>query len=557
MPLGMNRSTSLLQRHLLTRSDLANLEVPATEVFRWLAEGKLEQVGELPVGDDKDPVFTVLSDSLRRELDERLATIDKPTVVMTPLGVRSFLLRALLHERDPLSRGDEQVLDATNTTEVEAEQARLVTTDELGDVLQDLAVHRLDDVQTVLQLAAEIAATEAVVAEQIAHQPEDEAMNNDPEPEELFEDTPPAAEAEVEEPAAPAPAPFVQIERDIEDVDEPAEAPEDAPEETEVEEGFVAIELPESNDEQEVAEIVEEPSDDQVEAEGEDEQPDVAVEEPDADAPEPQPAEQSFVTIEVPASDDEQEVAEPEAPVAEVADEPEVIVEEPAAEIVEETPDDEVEAQAEVEPPAEELEEPDVVAATAEATTEEPVAATAEEPQDFALTNATMDRVQDFLGELKSALVEMAQRPAPAPEPAPAAEPAPVDVTPLVEAMQQGFERSASQATETTTALASLAQRMGEFGERVETGLTNGVRSMQSPHADTSGPVMAMAAPQTEFVASGGNRQALVLSAVAVLVVCWSILFWVKTGSPRLALGTLVGANAIGCCMLLARRNRS
>jgi len=32
------------------------------------------------------------------------------------------------------------------------------------------------------------------------------------------------------------------------------------------------------------------------------------------------------------------------------------------------------------------------------------------------------------------------------------------------------------------------------------------------------------------------------------------VLFWFKTGSPRLALGTLVGANLVGCCLLAGRR---
>ncbi len=47
------------------------------------------------------------------------------------------------------------------------------------------------------------------------------------------------------------------------------------------------------------------------------------------------------------------------------------------------------------------------------------------------------------------------------------------------------------------------------------------------------------------------------LGAVTLVVLAWSILFWIKTGSPRLALGTLIGANLIACCMLLSRRKRS
>ena len=47
-----------------------------------------------------------------------------------------------------------------------------------------------------------------------------------------------------------------------------------------------------------------------------------------------------------------------------------------------------------------------------------------------------------------------------------------------------------------------------------------------------------------------------VRTAVALVVLGWAILFWIKADSPRLAIGTLVGANAVACCMLLARRDQ-
>jgi hypothetical protein len=48
------------------------------------------------------------------------------------------------------------------------------------------------------------------------------------------------------------------------------------------------------------------------------------------------------------------------------------------------------------------------------------------------------------------------------------------------------------------------------------------------------------------FVAGQSMSQVARLGAMPVLG--WSILFWIKTGWPRLALGTLIGVNVIACC---------
>jgi len=671
----MNRPTSLLQRHLLTRSDLAELGVPATEVFRWLADGLLEQVGELPLDGRDDPVFTVLSAELRRDLSERLASIDKSTVVMTPLGVRSFLLRALLHRRSPLP-ADEAALLPVESDEpaFDDAQAQKVTKDEIGDVLQDLVVHRIDDdVQTVLQLAAEIAATESVRAgaprpiaaattesntRQADAATEDEPMADTPEPDDLLDAAPnsePTKNADDESFSTDdldAGDVFVEIEFDDQPAQQGVEAGERDSEElgemlaaeAEVDSDEVEGDEPPSDvettddDDDALGDLIADVASDDA-ADEADEEPvelEAAIEEPQAqlaDETEDQidvteqadeapaeldasidEAEQSEAELadevedqidatkqadEAPAeldasieealeqptddADIEEAIAEPDQPEAELADEAEnqSDVTEQAddspneleASIDEafEAPTDETTTQTEAAVDA--LPEGDIESTFAESepTTDdgaEAFAATedvfeksaADEPAtdespdeaaEFAMTSATMDRVQDFLGELKTALVEMAQRPAPQPDP----EQNKIDVEPLVQAVQAGFERSAEQATQTTSALASLAARMGEFGERVESGVASTVRSMHAPHAAESGPVMAMAAAPTEFVEDGSRRQRLVIGAVAILIVCWSILFWFKTGSPRLALGTLVGANAVACCLLLARRD--
>ena len=151
--------------------------------------------------------------------------------------------------------------------------------------------------------------------------------------------------------------------------------------------------------------------------------------------------------------------------------------------------------------------------------------------------------MQDFLGDLKSALVEMAHRPQPT-----------VDVEPLVEALQAGFDRSAEQAAQTSTAVASLSEHMTQFGRNIEGGVAKSLGTMQQSRQMSLGPGNGKT---PEFVDDQGRSPAVVLGAISLIVLGWSILFWIKTGSPKLALGTLIGANAIACCLLLARRDRS
>lgn len=174
--------------------------------------------------------------------------------------------------------------------------------------------------------------------------------------------------------------------------------------------------------------------------------------------------------------------------------------------------------------------------------------------EEFALTNGTMDKVQDFLSELKGALVTMAQRaPEPAPEPPPAPVPAAIDVEPLMQAVQAGFEKSAHQAEQANTAVASLGEHMAQLGSQIEGGMSKVVGSMGAQPMAT--PATA-GADAPDFVEENATSQAVVLGAVSLIVLGWSIVFWIKTGSPKLALGTLVGANVIACCLLLSRGTR-
>ena len=86
-------------RHLLTRTDLARLEVPEDRVGEWLAAGSLEQVGALPAADGADPVFAVHAVDLRAELHDMLVALGKANAALGPVQARSQLLRVLLAER--------------------------------------------------------------------------------------------------------------------------------------------------------------------------------------------------------------------------------------------------------------------------------------------------------------------------------------------------------------------------------------------------------------------------------------------------------------------------
>ncbi|MCU0862723.1 MAG: hypothetical protein MUC36_02930 [Planctomycetes bacterium] len=162
-------------------------------------------------------------------------------------------------------------------------------------------------------------------------------------------------------------------------------------------------------------------------------------------------------------------------------------------------------------------------------------------------TGVSMQRVESFLGDLKHALDDLSHRPAPAP----------LDVQPLVEAVQVGFERATAQSSATNAVLTTLSERLGGLGQQVEHGMQQAVAAM-SKRADEPRelPHTAPAAAPTSLLVAPAERTPIALLALAALVLGWSVLFWFKTGSPRLALGTLIAANLVGCCLLLSRRSR-
>jgi hypothetical protein len=137
-----------------------------------------------------------------------------------------------------------------------------------------------------------------------------------------------------------------------------------------------------------------------------------------------------------------------------------------------------------------------------------------------------MTRVESFLGELRQALVELAGRP----------QPQPVDVQPLVAAVQSGFVHSAEQ--------------LGDLGKRVEASVASAVRTA----LDHEGAGHGGGPTPASIVVPRTDRSTTVLFAIGFLLLCWTAIFWFKTGSPKLAFGTLVGANLVGCCLVAGRQ---
>jgi hypothetical protein len=62
-----------------------------------------------------------------------------------------------------------------------------------------------------------------------------------------------------------------------------------------------------------------------------------------------------------------------------------------------------------------------------------------------------------------------------------------------------------------------------------------------------------MSTATRDFVAGQSMSRLARLSAIAIAVLDWSILLWIKTGSPRLVLDTLIDATAINGCLLSHR----
>lgn len=576
----MTRSTPPLHRHLLTRSDLARLQVPAGDVLAWLSSGDLEQIDALTAGDD--PVFTVLSAPLRSQLAERLATIGKPTVVLTPLRARSFLMRAMLacETRSDLPPPEvtppAPVVPAAPTAAIDDATLEMALQTTAAEIEADLEVMlRLAEEEAELERAESIAATAAEVpdatpahaAPEVAGLPENEGAPADDEPAEPdeidhegdhdeadddegecfeFDDLTSAMDELLpEEPAAAAPSA------------EPAsESDPEAPTMDALTTETFAIEA--------------EPAVAAAEAVIDDATPDELTA---TDSNMPAHSDTTHDAEEVLATETQPE-ATPDAPTGEVAvvdddvrlptgDEIaavlgafETATAAPTESVASDEPHTEPESQAEagqgeIEPAMPTPEAPETNTPVVEAT-----AATTAEPADAATPAATelvtrsLARVDAFLAQLKESLVQLAQRPAAEP-PAPPAPVAPVDIAPLVQALQAGFAQSSQQAEAAQAAIQALGQQVASIGPSLEHGVDRALQVVVAAQAESGTQRQA-----TEFVVTRTSRMPVVMLALAAMVIAWSALFWIKTGSPKLTLGTLVGGNLVACCLLAFGRQR-
>lgn len=616
-----------LSQHLLTRSDLAKLGIPAGRILTWLGNGWLDQVGSLPGAQPHgDPVFAVLTRELRNELAARLLELGKDTVVFSPLRVRSLLMRSLLLEQHGKAAPRETPVPVVaEPPEADPVTAALQDPD-VADALRKAANDLVREVDTVLELAREEARLEAIeqaaeaAANSLGDPMEDHFSDaHDAEPrgtrdvdffdvddlaEELgvwTEDETAAVSVDAtlakNAPTADAPpshqeaVPGADLAEENPTAESPVAEEEATIEEvvsTRVDENDVLSAEPQTSAVEEVA--ASETS--VIDEEAHDDQTLTAIE--DVTSTEEVTAEALQAAI-IDQRDEPAVVAEIAAPAQPFSDlaptesvvpknlqaepepntEGEALVADSALEMTpggEKPPNQATEA-SELDdllndpPPstttaaevavAQEVafEEPSAVdpAAVEQAQTEpsevpasQPEEETHAEPQQpmvAASSDAAMQRVESFLGELRGVLVELASRPQ-----APT-----IDVQPLVAAVQQGFTQAKDQTLATDTALASLTNRIGDFGDKVEHGVALAVHAALGSKT-TAAPAPAMAAP-TAFVVPSQDRTTLALLAIGFLVLCWTVVFWFKTGNPRLALGTLIGANVIGCCLLVGRRN--
>lgn len=148
----MTSPTASLLQHLLTSSDLAQLEIPASQVEAWLGTRSLAPVGELPsAGADAEQVFSVTDAALRRDLAVRLAAAGKPIVLLSPQRIRSFLRRAASGAVDAAVSVPGSVTAAVSQ----------LPDDDFAELFA-AAVAELDgDLEIVMRLAAEEATVDA------------------------------------------------------------------------------------------------------------------------------------------------------------------------------------------------------------------------------------------------------------------------------------------------------------------------------------------------------------------------------------------------------------
>jgi hypothetical protein len=88
----MTSPTASLLDRLLTRSDLARLEITDRQVEDWIASRSLEPIGRFDTDQSTgEEVLAVHDATLRKELTARLAAAGRSSILMTPERIRSHL----------------------------------------------------------------------------------------------------------------------------------------------------------------------------------------------------------------------------------------------------------------------------------------------------------------------------------------------------------------------------------------------------------------------------------------------------------------------------------
>ncbi|MBK8099183.1 MAG: hypothetical protein IPK26_18905 [Planctomycetes bacterium] len=615
----MSRPTDELRRRLLTRSDLARLSIPASKVPSWLSRGALDLVGNyVAAGSPEDPVFAVLAADVRQELAAGLQAMGRDRVVFAPLRARSLLLRALLTERGiavPAEIDEALVNDApTASQSTEAELARQLLSSGLEQVLV-----AADDLEQAVASVLDLARREPTPESAPPCPPEGAIEALEPATtvrchgESGESASIPAATAAIGVPIdapadapSPAPQPLHECERLL-----PATLPDDEPElggaeahqsvdEDASENGadwFDTEDLFGTTADWEPRTGTTEPPDAGLLAEARASIASIATtaceassNEPIAVPTPPDPATATNATSSTLTMTEERNESEataaaepfqdtalavlddllggvaaagPDAEAAIAANEPELqssdapVLPTAMASAPATASAGEPEMIAEAEPEA--AGTAATPASPEPARTSEPVMPAAEPPVvEPTPTTATaiptvppivnqvvvdMAPVERVISGLRGALEELAHRPQPS-----------LDVQPLVAALDKSSERAADhdQAAKTTNeALQAVATELRTFGERLEkNGATTlqAIAAIQAEHASSSHE-------PTPFVVARASRTPFALLAVGFLLVCWATVFWFKTGNPKLALGTLVAGNLVGCCLLACRRD--
>jgi hypothetical protein len=557
----MNRPHPSLSQHLLTRSDLAQLEIPAARVAHWLSKGWLEQVAALSAEHGvPNPVFAVLDDQLKDELSSRLVELGKAEVVFSPLRIRSVLLRSLLrtstdsssvHDHttgNPVYPSGDPLLDALPDSLL-SKTLKLAAVGLANEAQHAVALARAEAHLEILEKAVSATVARSFVtssgslpATKAAPDPTIDPPNGVPASEEHMELQYQADDLELdltnvasdEEHFFDVGDLMVSFTEDLDDSADLQPSPVellDSPQDELVQQGsglamVMDLQAPEATAAPDATEPLDPYS--------------ATLETPSPEFIEVSGSGQGEMEM---AEQEEQVIAQfPESNVEQVLDylaasmqdfaEDNASGREPS---FHETPMEF--KQGNVDDSMSVAQEPAALVAGSQGNLcDSVVPASSVEFQ--ALT-----KVENFLAELRSSLIQIADRP----------QVESMNFQPIADAIAENAKASQAAAKDGVDCLRQLGDRVAALGKHFEHGLALAVHAAISCQASKDSVAPAVA-PSSAIVAKTVDRTVTVVAAIAFLLACWSIVLWWRTGNAKLAIAVLVGANAIGCCLLASRR---